>query len=286
MGKRKANVADDINIQSEKLDPPRPGKHSKIESQKLKEEGVKVDEMVKRRIHDKWLKLSPKDKAEFINSYNEKAKMNSRLASGLLSEPNLTVENNSDKVKQCNVDKRSITVHGMEYKLTTKTFTSVMGVGDGGTPIVLGGEDSEITDLQAKYCSGKKGIPIATYINPSYLYALKDVSNIRDKNWASWSFNFLWEEVSKFNENKISSMSRCVIFLMLFYMSSTKFQLSSVAKNRCPLSAWIDSEIKRFLKWRQKYGDFESNVVPMREISCESSGDRMEKHMRRNNDLL
>ena len=126
--------------------------------------------------------------------------MNYRLASGLLNEPNPTVENNSDKgnhlsrcsvlwfsnivsslsieqqdvvreigfgsllglkcgrlrqdlcrllVKQCNVDKRSITVHRMEYKLTPETFTSMMGVGDRGTPIVLGGEDSEITNLRA-----------------------------------------------------------------------------------------------------------------------------------------
>ena len=52
-------------------------------------------------------------------------------------------------VKQCNVDKRSITVHRMEYKFTPETFTSVMGVGDRGTPIVLGGEDSEITNLRA-----------------------------------------------------------------------------------------------------------------------------------------
>ena len=37
-----------------------------------------------------------------------------------------------------------------------------MGVGDGGTPIVHGGEDSEITDLQAKYCSEKKGIRIGS----------------------------------------------------------------------------------------------------------------------------
>ena len=29
-------------------------------------------------------------------------------------------------------------------------------------------------------------------------------------------------------------------------MSSTKFQLSSVAENGCPLSAWTDSEIKDF----------------------------------------
>lgn len=102
-----------------------------------------------------------------------------------------------------------------------------MGVGDEGMPIVLVGEDSEIIELQAKYCTGKKGIPIgtitdklktistvdeefcilfslfaigtilcptpATYINSSYLNALKDVNDIRTKNWATWSLNFLWE---------------------------------------------------------------------------------------------
>ncbi|KAL9448332.1 hypothetical protein AB3S75_015749 [Citrus x aurantiifolia] len=55
---------------------------------------------------------------------------------------------------------------------------------------------------------------------------------------------------------------------MLFYTSSTKFQLSSVAENGCLLSVRTDNEIKRFFKRRQKYGDFESNAVPMREISC------------------
>lgn len=100
----------------------------------------------------------------------------------------------------------------------------MMGVGNGGTPIVLVGEDSEKTELRTKYCIRNKGILIGTgvdklktfsytnedffimfslsigtilcltparYINPSYLYALKDVSDIHAKDWASWSFNFL-----------------------------------------------------------------------------------------------
>lgn len=128
-------------------------------------------------------------------------------------------------VKQCNVEKRSITVHGIEYKLTLNTFTILIGVGDGGMLIVLVGENSEITDLLAKYCIRKKGIPIdsvadklkiisstnkdfcillslfaigtvfcstpATYINPAYLHALKDVSDIHANNSATLSFNFL-----------------------------------------------------------------------------------------------
>ena len=37
-----------------------------------------------------------------------------------------------------------------------------MGVGDGGIPIMLVGEDSEVNDLRAKYCSRKKGITICS----------------------------------------------------------------------------------------------------------------------------
>lgn len=65
-------------------------------------------------------------------------------------------------LKQCNVNKRSITLHGLEYMLNPKTFTSMNGIGDGGTPIVLVGEEIKINDLQAKYCIGKNGIPIST----------------------------------------------------------------------------------------------------------------------------
>ena len=68
-------------------------------------------------------------------------------------------------VKQCNVDSRFITLYGMEDKLTPDTFTSVMGIGDGGTLIVLVGKNSEINGLWANYFLGKKGIPIGTLAN-------------------------------------------------------------------------------------------------------------------------
>lgn len=54
MVKRKVKVGDDIDMKYGKLEHHRPGKHSyiyyfKIESQKLKEEGVKVDEACRLR---------------------------------------------------------------------------------------------------------------------------------------------------------------------------------------------------------------------------------------------
>ena len=90
----------------------------------------------------------------------------------------------------------------MEYKLTPETFTSVMGVGDGGTPIVLGGEDSEIIDLRAKYCSGKKGIPIGSLDE-----------KLKTNSCADEDFCILF---SLFAIGTIlCPMNRCVIFLMV-----------------------------------------------------------------------
>ena len=91
-----------------------------------------------------------------------------------------------------------------------------MGVVDGGTKVEITGEEFEIAELRAKFCTIKKGIPIAdvvqmlqnltitdedfrilfcllaigtvlcptpsTYIHPSYLHALKDVNTISSKN--------------------------------------------------------------------------------------------------------
>ena len=111
------------------------------------------------------------------------------------------------------------------------------------------GEENDITELRAQYCTSKKVIPIAivikrlsssttadddfcilfclfaistiicptpaSYINPYYLHALKDVSSIRFKNWATWCLQFLWNGVKKVKENKTSSIRGCVLFLMV-----------------------------------------------------------------------
>lgn len=49
-----------------------------------------------------------------------------------------------------------------------------MGVGDGGMP------DSEITELRAKYCIGKKGIPIGIIVDK-----LKTISSTDEEFWNS-----------------------------------------------------------------------------------------------------
>lgn len=84
----------------------------------------------------------------------------------------------------------------------------MMGVGDEGTPIVLAGEDSEITHLWIKYWTGKKGIPIGTIVDKlktnsstdddfCIMFSLFVIGTILYPNPATyinpnrWSFNFL-----------------------------------------------------------------------------------------------
>ena len=74
--------------------------------------------------------------------------------------------------------------------------------------------DDEFKILFSLFALGTIFCPIsAIYINLLYLRSQKDTNLIRAKNWASWCFTFLWEGVQKFKENKVSSVSSCVLFL-------------------------------------------------------------------------
>ncbi|KAL9441932.1 hypothetical protein AB3S75_020437 [Citrus x aurantiifolia] len=202
-------------------------------------------------------------------------------------------------IQQCDVGRQSIILHGKEYNLSPSVFATIMGVRDGGTRVDLNDQVVDITDLRVAYSSGPRGIHIAEvkkrlmntstsndefkilfclfalgtilcptsaiYINLLYLRALKDTNSIREKNWASWCFTFLWEGVQKFKENKVSSVSGCVLFLKLFYFSSVVYDRPSIDRTMCPISVWNNDEIRRFLKWQKKLGGIKSNKVSMRD---------------------
>ena len=125
-----------------------------------------------------------------------------------------------------------------------------MGTKDGGEPVYIWEEESDIIELHAKYRIGGKGIEItavnerliatkssdddfkimfylfllgtvlcptsANYINLMYLHALKDVQLIKKKNWATWCFNFLWEGIAKYKDHQVKSVSGCVVFLLVY----------------------------------------------------------------------
>ena len=115
-----------------------------------------------------------------------------------------------------------------EFCLNPTTFSIAIGIKDGGEPVCIQEEAGDIIELRAKYRTSGKRIEIAavseiliasessdydfkimfclflletvlcptsaSYINMMYLHALKDMQLIRKKNWATWCFNFLWED--------------------------------------------------------------------------------------------
>ncbi|KAH9648992.1 PMD domain-containing protein [Citrus sinensis] len=202
-------------------------------------------------------------------------------------------------IQQCDVGRQSIILHGKEYNLSPTVFATIMGVRDGGTRVDLNDQAVDITDLRVVYSSGPRGIHIAKvkkrlmntstsddefkilfslfalgtilcptsaiYINQLYLRALKDTNSIRETNWASWCFTFLWEGVQKFKENKVSSVSGCVLFLKLFYFSSVVYDRLSIDRTICPISVWNNDEIRRFLKWQKKLDGIKSSKVSIRD---------------------
>ena len=150
-------------------------------------------------------------------------------------------------IEQCDVGRQTIILHEKEYNLSPTTLSTIMGVRDGGTHVDLNDHVADITYLRTVYSSRSRGIHIAEvkkrlmnsstsddefkilfslfalrtilypknaiYINLLYLRALKDTNLIKEKNWASWCFIFLWESVQKFKENKVSSVNGYVLFL-------------------------------------------------------------------------
>lgn len=64
-------------------------------------------------------------------------------------------------IEKCDVARQSIILHGKEYNLSLITFTTIIGVRDGGTRVDLNDQAMDITNLHAMYNSGWREIHIA-----------------------------------------------------------------------------------------------------------------------------
>ncbi|KAH9792409.1 hypothetical protein KPL71_004104 [Citrus sinensis] len=182
-------------------------------------------------------------------------------------------------IEQWDVGRQSIILHGKEYNLSPTMFATIMGVRDGGTRVDLNDQAIDITDLRVVYSSGPRGIHIAEVkkrlMNTSTsgdefkilfsFFALGTILCATSAIYINpfWCFTFLWEGVQKFKENKVSSVSGCVLFLKLFYFSSVVYDRPSIDRTVCPISVWNNDEIRRFLKWKKRFGSIKSNKVSM-----------------------
>ncbi|KAM5548716.1 hypothetical protein ABKV19_000233 [Rosa sericea] len=192
-------------------------------------------------------------------------------------------------------DASSIEVHGKTFKLKPSDFENIMGVKDGGHDVELSdSEDNNIHGLKIIRCGKERSrismreivkrlrqtnivddtfrvgfvlFLLGTLLCPSsiilaskYLQPLRETSDIKFKNWATFSFKYLVEGVSSFKNRKRSCViNGCVLFLQLFYFDLIVHGRTFVNRSLAPIVSWGDKEANELIKWiRTHKGGFES----------------------------
>ena len=141
----------------------------------------------------------------------------------------------------------TINFHGRSLKLTPTLFQSIMGVGDGGQDVVP--HDVEVSPVRDAILGGKVRIQVVDliqqikdsteademfiirvvllilgtvlvpksgeYVHVEYVSVLSDVTRISKRNWATYSLNFLLEQIKGFRKRGTKYMPGCTIFLQV-----------------------------------------------------------------------
>lgn len=205
-------------------------------------------------------------------------------------------------------DVSSIEVHGKTFKLSPSDFENIMGVKDGGYDVELSdSEDDDIQALKNIHCGKDKSrismreiakrlrqpnivndtfrvrfvlFLLGTLLCPTssinlasqYLQPLRETSDIKFKNWATFSFKYLVEGVSAFKNRKRSCViNGCVLFLQLFYFDLIVHGRTFVNRSLAPIVAWGDKEANELVNWirthKGGFGSVDVTVVSDRRAS-------------------
>ncbi|KAH9803554.1 PMD domain-containing protein [Citrus sinensis] len=180
-------------------------------------------------------------------------------------------------------------LNGHELELSPNSFGYIMGVTDGGMPMELQGDSAEVAAYLDKFNATSRGINIKTmedilltskdadndfkvafmlftlctllcppggvHISYSFLFTLKDVHSIRNRNWATFCFERLMRGITRYKDEKLAH---------ILYINSVVYGKVRRDRLMCPLTLWNGSEIKRFMKWIEKKGGYGSKQVSVR----------------------
>ncbi|KAM6541089.1 hypothetical protein CsatB_005536 [Cannabis sativa] len=93
-------------------------------------------------------------------------------------------------------------LYGRKIHLSAAMFGDVMGVDDGGDPVVTEGT----------VLAPKTGCDITS----GYLHSLRVTRDIRHKNWATAGFRYLMNSIFRFQNKATKNVSGCTLFLQMF----------------------------------------------------------------------
>ncbi|KAI9162182.1 hypothetical protein LWI28_024623 [Acer negundo] len=108
------------------------------------------------------------------------------------------------------------------------------------------------------------------YVQMGYLIPLRDVGTISMKNWSSWCFSSLCEGIEKFQKNRpimqTCCISRCVLFLQLFYLHTLQWEPPIVDKAVFLVVCWTNVKIKKCVFQLHTEGGVGSNQILVEEF--------------------
>ncbi|KAH9751586.1 hypothetical protein KPL71_014350 [Citrus sinensis] len=157
-------------------------------------------------------------------------------------------------VEKIDIARCILQLNGVEVELSPKSFSYVMGISDGGKPLQLEGESSEVCAYVDNFTPTSRG---GVHISSGFLFSLKDVESIPKRNWATFCFHRLIQGITRHKEEQ------------MLYFNSIVYGKLERDRSMCPLALWNVNEIKKLMKWIDSKGGFDSHQVSISSTSKE-----------------
>ncbi|XVE94759.1 hypothetical protein REPUB_Repub02eG0036700 [Reevesia pubescens] len=196
-----------------------------------------------------------------------------------------------------NVEGRYLDVHGHQIHMTPEDVELVMGLPSKGADLVTYGSVEDLHTVRRKYnlpkiiklqwleqelkrldkgddefkakfvlyAIGKILCPVMKLEIPRcYLFSIRDLTKLKEVNWAKVLYDHLLSGIREFQKNKQGSCSGFLPFLNLFYFERICLggaQAPSKARRTPRISEWDDAKVKQLIKQLAKSGGLSSEKV-------------------------
>ncbi|XP_060964200.1 uncharacterized protein LOC133033471 [Cannabis sativa] len=173
-------------------------------------------------------------------------------------------------------------LYGRKIHLSAAMFGDVMGVDDGGDPVVTEGDSDtryleeilnvveytvsltmleksllECVEADSLFLIKFSLVVIGTVLAPKtgvditsgYLHSLRVTRDIRHKNWATAGFRYLMNSIFRFRNKATKNVSGCTLFLQLVYLTHVEWNFGYVDRTVLPVDFWGSKQCKSAYKF-------------------------------------
>ncbi|KAM6557014.1 hypothetical protein CsatB_004033 [Cannabis sativa] len=187
-------------------------------------------------------------------------------------------------------------LYGRKIHLSAAMFGDVMGVDDGGDPVVTEGDSDtryleeilnvveytvsltmleksllECVEADSLFLIKFSLVVIGTVLAPKtgvditsgYLHSLRVTRDIRHKNWATAGFRYLMNSIFRFRNKATKNVSGCTLFLQLVYLTHVEWNFGYVDRTVLPVDFWGSKQCKSAYKFVKDNGGPNSDKITL-----------------------